>query len=206
MARKSLGKGLASLIPDFYNEDFDSNSTQSLEDIMNETENNEEIKDSEEKNVPKEKSSNDVNNNSNEEEISKDETLEESGNDETQKNIFEEIEEEKNNQEKSIDSNETTLKEDVSENIKESENISIQNNEKNTSTTQETKIQEHIVEVKEIVDKNPRITLWSSRSSAVFRYLRKTEPEFSISKEASNLIEEAVAKKYPEIWALFDDY
>ena len=164
---------------------------------MNETENNEEIKDSEEKNAPKEKSSNDINNNSNEEEISKDET---------QKNIFEEIEEEKNNQEKSIDSNETTLKEDVSENIKESENISIQNNEKNTSTTQETKIQEHIVEVKEIVDKNPRITLWSSRSSAVFRYLRKTEPEFSISKEASNLIEEAVAKKYPEIWALFDDY
>ena len=138
MARKSLGKGLASLIPDFYNEDFDSNSTQSLEDIMNETENNEEIKDSEEKNAPKEKSSNDINNNSNEEEISKDETLEESGNDETQKNIFEEIEEEKNNQEKSIDSNETTLKEDVSENIKESENISIQNNEKNTSTTQET--------------------------------------------------------------------
>ena len=79
--------------------------------------------------------------------------------------------------------------------------------EESTPTPQEIKIQEeHIAEVKEIVDKNPRITLWSSRSSAVFRYLRKTEPEFSISKEASLLIEEAVAKKYPEIWALFDDY
>ena len=73
-------------------------------------------------------------------------------------------------------------------------------------TSQEIKIQqEHVDEVKEIVNKNPRITLWSSRSSAVFRYLRKTEPEFSISKEASVLIEEAVAKKYPEIWALFED-
>lgn len=64
---------------------------------------------------------------------------------------------------------------------------------------------EHVDEVLTIVEKNPRITLWSSRSSAVLRYLRKTEPEFSISKEASILIEEAVSKKYPEIWALFED-
>jgi hypothetical protein len=36
MPRKGLGKGLDSLIPDFYDEDFDSNSTQSLEDMLNE--------------------------------------------------------------------------------------------------------------------------------------------------------------------------
>ena len=78
--------------------------------------------------------------------------------------------------------------------------------EETVQTSQEIEIQEeHVDEVKQIVEKNPRITLWSSRSSAVFRYLRKTEPEFSISKEASVLIEEAVAKKYPEIWALFED-
>ena len=35
MVRKGLGKGLDSLIPDFYNEDFDSNSTLSLEDLLN---------------------------------------------------------------------------------------------------------------------------------------------------------------------------
>ena len=64
----------------------------------------------------------------------------------------------------------------------------------------------HVDEVKEIVNKNPRITLWSARSSAVFRYLRKTEPEFSISKEASTLIDEAVSKKYPEIWKLFEEF
>ena len=71
--------------------------------------------------------------------------------------------------------------------------------------TEQEKILENVAEVKEIVDKNPRITLWSSQSAAVFRYLRKTEPEFSISKEASVLIDEAVSKKYPEIWELFED-
>jgi hypothetical protein len=55
------------------------------------------------------------------------------------------------------------------------------------------------------VRKNPRITLWSSRSAAVLRYLKKTQPEFSISKEASKLIEDAVKEKYPEIWDLFDE-
>ena len=33
MAR-GLGKGLDSLIPDFYDEDFNSNDTQSLEDLL----------------------------------------------------------------------------------------------------------------------------------------------------------------------------
>ena len=43
MARKGLGKGLDSLIPDFYNEDFDSNSPQSLEDMLNEKKEEEEV-------------------------------------------------------------------------------------------------------------------------------------------------------------------
>lgn len=54
------------------------------------------------------------------------------------------------------------------------------------------------------VHKNPRISLWSARSAAVLRYLKKTRPEFSISNEASQLIEEAVREQYPEIWALFE--
>ena len=36
MARKGLGKGLDSLIPDIYNENFDSNSPKSLEEMLNE--------------------------------------------------------------------------------------------------------------------------------------------------------------------------
>lgn len=56
------------------------------------------------------------------------------------------------------------------------------------------------------IKKNPRISLWSAKSAAVLRYLRKTEPEFSISNEASILIEEAVKEKYPEIWALFEEH
>ena len=176
MARKGLGKGLDSLIPDFYNEDFDSNSTQSLEDILNE----------------KEKPLDDV------EESSDDEQIE-------QENIFEKLEEE-NDQETNL--NTSSDSEEVQVDKGESEDLhSDESSGEGVQSLQEIKIQEaHIAEVKEIVDKNPRITLWSSRSSAVFRYLRKTEPEFSISKEASLLIEEAVAKKYPEIWALFDDY
>ena len=59
-------------------------------------------------------------------------------------------------------------------------------------------------EVIETVEKNPRITLWSARSAAVLRYLRKTEPEFSISSEASDLIDAALDEKYPEIWTLFN--
>lgn len=172
MARKGLGKGLDSLIPDFYNEDFDSNSTQSLEDLLNENEND------------------DV------------EVVDDGDN---EKNIFEEIEEENNQDDASTtspeqendDVKEERPEDDESEDVSDDESI----------PSQELELQEkHIAEVKKIVDKNPRITLWSSRSSAVFRYLRKTEPEFSISKEASSLIEEAVSKKYPEIWALFEDY
>ena len=171
MARKGLGKGLDSLIPDYYNEDFDSNSTQSLEDLLNENEDNiTNIEDSVDE----------------------------------QKNI-EELEDE-NDRESNSDT--SSPSEEVQMDKSESEDLhSVESSGERVQSLQESKIQEeHVAEVKEIVDKNPRITLWSSRSSAVFRYLRKTEPEFSISKEASLLIEEAVAKKYPEIWALFDDY
>ena len=139
MGRKGLGKGLDSLIPNIYDENFDSNSTQSLEEMLSDD------VDIESENIPIDEEDNQVSN-----EVPLEETPEISKEEEIQ--------------------------------------------------------QKHIDEVKKIVDKNPRITLWSSRSSAVFRYLRKTEPEFSISKEASLLIEEAVSKKYPEIWALFDDY
>ena len=176
MSRKGLGKGLDSLIPDFYNEDFDSNSTQSLEDMLNE---NEEVIDE----TPVEDDSNE--------------------------NIFEQLKREQLEEENF--SNDEEVLEDDQENDESGETSedlhSDRGSQEDVQISQEIKIQEeHIAEVKEIVDKNPRITLWSSRSSAVFRYLRKTEPEFSISKEASILIDEAVSKKYPEIWALFDDY
>ncbi|WP_052332107.1 hypothetical protein [Methanobrevibacter arboriphilus] len=95
--------------------------------------------------------------------------------------------------------------------IEEKEN-KIQNKEIDSKTAEieeENQLNDYeidsIEEVKEIIEKNPRITLWSAKSSAVFRYLRKTRPEFSISKEASKLIDEAVSEKYPEIWKLFDD-
>lgn len=197
MARKGLGKGLDSLIPDFYNEDFDSNSPQSLEDMLNESED----------------SDNDVETSGNEESPQKENIFEQiEAEMESQK---EEVQQEASQEEESVEEEEEEIEEEVSQNedteISEVNKTSEDNDsdirsEESVQTSPEVKIQEeHIAEVKQIVDKNPRITLWSSRSSAVFRYLRKTEPEFSISKEASILIEEAVSKKYPEIWALFED-
>ncbi len=197
MARKGLGKGLDSLIPDFYNEDFDSNSPQSLEDMLNESED----------------SGNDVETSENEESPQKENIFEQiEAEMESQK---EEVQQEASQEEESVEEEEEEIEEEVSQNedteISEVNKTSEDNDsdirsEESVQTSPEVKIQEeHIAEVKQIVDKNPRITLWSSRSSAVFRYLRKTEPEFSISKEASILIEEAVSKKYPEIWALFED-
>ncbi len=177
MPRKGLGKGLDSLIPDFYDEDFDSNSTQSLEDLLNENDDVDEQPTVENDKV------------------------------EEKKNIFEELKEEKDDQETGEISDDIQG-EEVEVDEGESEDLpSDMGSEESVQDSQEAQRQKaHVAEVKEIVDKNPRITLWSSRSSAVFRYLRKTEPEFSISKEASILIDEAVSKKYPEIWALFDDY
>jgi len=48
-------------------------------------------------------------------------------------------------------------------------------------------------------EKNPRVSLWSPLSTTVLRYLRKTTPEFSISEEACELLEDAIARKYPEL-------
>lgn len=167
MAKKGLGKGLDSLIPNFYDEDFDSNSTQSLEDMLADDVDEEIV-----------------------ESIVKDDEVEENDQEDNVSSI-----EEENIQQEEI------IEEDV-----ESEEISSDYDAQNDdSSIKDPHLEENIKEVKEIVNKNPRITLWSSRSSAVFRYLRKTEPEFSISKEASILIDEAVSKKYPEIWKLFED-
>ena len=186
-----LGKGLDSLIPDYYDEDFDSNSAQSLEDMLKEdnqnsttnssedtgsnvediSESSEDIIDQDDSNVVDDNVENDIKNQNEEEEVSDEEI-------------------------KTEDIEDGQTSEDLSSN---------QDSEEIISQTQEVKKQENVAEVLDIVDKNPRITLWSSRSAAVFRYLRKTEPEFSISREASILIDEAVSKKYPEIWKLFEN-
>ncbi|MBP1944858.1 AAA family ATPase [Methanobacterium petrolearium] len=62
-------------------------------------------------------------------------------------------------------------------------------------------IDEVVLEVR----RNPRISLWSAKSAAVLRFLKNTTPAFSISKEASSLIEDAVKQKYPDIWEMFED-
>ena len=75
------------------------------------------------------------------------------------------------------------------------------NNKKIEPIIDQTLVENVILEVR----KNPRISLWSAKSAAVLRLLKKTKPEFSISKEASSLIEEAVKDKYPDLWDEFED-
>ena len=149
MPRKGLGKGLDSLIPpDFYNEDFDSNSPQSLEDMLNDEETTvEEVIDditSDEETIVEEDSDS-------EEEIETDDSDSE-----------EEIESDDSDVEESIENEEI---DDSSEELS-----GVQSSEENVQTPLEIQVQkEHLEEVKKIVDKNPRITLWSSRSSAVLK-------------------------------------
>lgn len=176
MAR-GLGKGLDSLIPDFYDEDFDSNEAQSLEDLLKTDEDDEVTHESSEDIVD------DIEDNVEEIE-SIDEDIEDSTED-----VEPGVED--------VEVNEVDIEDKTSEEVSTSQD--------NQESVLDTKTQENIDEVLEIVNKNPRITLWSSQSAAVLRYLRKTEPEFSISKEASRLIEDAVAREYPEIWSLFED-
>lgn len=200
MPRKGLGKGLDSLIPNFYDEDFDSNSPMSLEDMLNEgEETSPEVEETsseepvEEKNIFEEVEKEAEEESEKEEEASEEKPQKEDGSDEKieEENVPEEVEVVE-------EVPEPTETEDVVEEDEVDEEI--------VESTPKIQVNEaHVDDVKEIVNKNPRITLWSSRSSAVLRYLRKTEPEFSISKEASSLIEEAISKKYPEIWELFDD-
>ncbi len=156
-----LGRGLDSLIPNkYYNDDFDANSAQSLEDMLDDQ--------SEDSTSNQENDTKEVTNSSEKENIDK--------------------------------------QKDNAQKPKENENSSNNNTIKEEKPVQEDSVvQKHVEEVLEIVRKNPRITLWSVHSSAVFRYLRKTQPEFSISNEASSLIDEVVSQKYPEIWQLFED-
>lgn len=88
-----------------------------------------------------------------------------------------------------------------------------ENEEKQLTSIKETEIKKEEVvkaddkleKIKKEVEKNPRISLWSLKSAACLKYLKKTIPEFSISNEASLLLDEAISSKYPEIWELFDD-
>ena len=112
-------------------------------------------------------------------------------------------EEEKISSEISVDNIESTVNLNEENDIS-SEIIESSDNLKEVGSLLSEKEEKLVDEVIETVENNPRITLWSARSAAVLRYLRNTEPEFSISNEASNLIDAAIAEKYPEIWTLFN--
>ncbi len=236
MAKKErnsgLGRGLDSLIPNIA-EEKEVEEGISLEDLMKDSEEMEEVEEAED---IQEETSDEENQEETESEAIQKETETET--------IQEDIPEEENNPEKTEKSsknftnvlgNDDEIVEEKSETarIDYKEELSTKTVDKlkeKSAQEEASKIQEkdtikdilddenipndesflskedekNISEIIETVEKNPRITLWSAKSAAVLRYLRKTQPEFSISKEASRLIDEAIAEEYPEIWTLFN--
>jgi len=44
------------------------------------------------------------------------------------------------------------------------------------------------------------ITVYSPRLTALFRYLDHTTPRFRLSNHAAEMLEEILAREYPEMW------
>jgi hypothetical protein len=227
--RSGLGRGLDSLIPVIEDEEVvdDQSSSKTLEDIL---EGSDEKKEDSE-NLKEEKFPENLKDT--ESTSSKDESSEIFSDKNAKVKVNEVVSDEKAvkvnetdrtvkvsevvSDEKAVKVNETdrivnTTNGIVSDEVVKTEDIKTHTNDEIATNMELTAVDDEVVdedininEVLEIIEKNPRITLWSARSAAVLRYLRKTRPEFSISKEASELIDEAVSKKYPEIWDLFDN-
>ena len=205
MAKKEknseLGRGLDSLIPNIEEQEVEEGV--SLEDLLRESE--DEVKTFEElvEEVEEEFEGEDEIQAIEKSADEKDGEVKESSNYTNVFNNDDEIIEEKIIEKESVENIDSTV------NLNEEASSTAQINEasddiKEVDSLLTEKEEKLIDEVIETVENNPRITLWSARSAAVLRYLRKTEPEFSISNEASNLIDAAIAEKYPEIWTLFN--
>lgn len=212
MAKKEkntgLGRGLDSLIPKI--EETEVEEGISLEDLLRgseeETKTFEELVEEVEEEFEGEDELQVLEKSADEEEEKPKDTSEYTNvffNDDEKVEENDEKEEEKISSEKSVENIDSTVNLNEETDVS-SEIIEASDDLKEVGSLLSEKEEKLIDEVIETVEKNPRITLWSARSAAVLRYLRKTEPEFSISSEASDLIDAAIAEKYPEIWTLFN--
>ncbi|MBO7159525.1 MAG: AAA family ATPase [Methanobrevibacter sp.] len=212
MAKKEkntgLGRGLDSLIPKI--EETEIEEGISLEDLLRESEDEsktfEELVEEVEEEFEGEDEIQVLEKSADEEEEKPKESSEYTNvffNDDEKVAEDEEKTEEKISSEKSVENIDSTI--NLNEETEASSEIIEASDDLNEVGSLLSEKEEKLIdEVIETVEKNPRITLWSARSAAVLRYLRKTEPEFSISSEASDLIDAAIAEKYPEIWTLFN--
>lgn len=212
MAKKEkntgLGRGLDSLIPKI--EETEIEEGISLEDLLRESEDEsktfEELVEEVEEEFEGEDEIQVLEKSADEEEEKPKESSEYTNvffNDDEKVAEDEEKTEEKISLEKSVENIDSTI--NLNEETEASSEIIEASDDLNEVGSLLSEKEEKLIdEVIETVEKNPRITLWSARSAAVLRYLRKTEPEFSISSEASDLIDAAIAEKYPEIWTLFN--
>jgi len=62
-----------------------------------------------------------------------------------------------------------------------------------------------VARLAEEVKRNPRLVIWSPKASLALKILKHTVPNFSVSREAAKLLEEAVKSRYPELWKLVEE-
>nr|WP_319372980.1 hypothetical protein [uncultured Methanobacterium sp.] len=61
----------------------------------------------------------------------------------------------------------------------------------------------NVMRLEELYEKNmkqPRISFWDLASKIVLDYISETTPQFSRSKEISNVLHEYLEREYPELW------
>lgn len=55
-------------------------------------------------------------------------------------------------------------------------------------------------EVLRTAKEEPRVSFVSPKVKAVLMFLRKTTPEFNVSKVTAAMVEDAVSKRWPDLW------
>lgn len=79
-------------------------------------------------------------------------------------------------------------------------NLAAQSTESEVRTTKDAIDQNALIKAIDEAKNKSKVTIWNPEVSAVLRYMQLTTVRYSMSKEASILLEKAVKKAYPDIW------
>ena len=76
----------------------------------------------------------------------------------------------------------------------------VQSTESEVRTTKGAIDQNALLKAIDEAKSKSKVTIWNPEVSAVLRYMQLTTVRYSMSKEASILLEKAVKKAYPDVW------
>ena len=78
--------------------------------------------------------------------------------------------------------------------------LEVQSSELDARTTKDAIDQNALIKAIDEAKSKSKVTIWNPEVSAVLRYMQLTTVRYSMSKEASILLEKAVKKTYPDVW------